>query len=114
MIKPTRWLGRDRWGALNGELRGIGAAWTYGQNFWVLPYFHEPQTKWRYITTYHSRRKMKAVAAKLAVKTHTSTQEAVTETFPLLRIIYNADQENAEKIDAWLNLDLKEQEYLGG
>lgn len=114
MIKPTRWLGRDKWGALNGELRGIGARWTYGQNFWVLPYFREPQTKWRYITTYHSRRRMKAVAAKLAVKTHTSTQEAVTETLPLLRIIYNADQENAEKIDAWLNLDDKEQEYLGG
>ncbi len=114
MIKPIRWLGRDKWGALNSELRGMGASWTYGQNFWVLPYFREPQTKWRYITTYHSRRKMKAVAAKLAVKTHTSTQEAVTETLPLLRIIYNADQENAERIDAWLDLDDKEQEYLGG
>jgi replication factor C large subunit len=114
MIKPTRWLGRDKWGALNGELRGMGASWTYGQNFWVLPYFREPQTKWRYITTYHSRRKMKAVAAKLAVKTHTSTQEAVTETLPLLRIIYKADQENAEKIDAWLDLEDKEQEFLNG
>ena len=114
MIKPIRWLGRDRWGALNGELRGMGASWTYGQNFWVLPYFREPQTKWRYITTYHSRRKMKAVAAKLAVKTHTSTQEAVTETLPLLRIIYNADSGNAEKIDAWLDLEDKEQEYLSG
>jgi len=114
MIKPIRWLGRDKWGALNGELRGMGASWTYGQNFWMLPYFREPQTKWRYITTYNSRRKMKAVAAKLAVKTHTSTQEAVTETLPLLRIIYNADQENAERIDAWLDLDDKEQEYLGG
>jgi replication factor C large subunit len=114
MIKPIRWLGRDRWGALNGELRGMGASWTYGQNFWVLPYFREPQTKWRYMTTYHSRRKMKAVAAKLAAKTHTSTQEAVTETLPLLRIIYNADQENAEKIDAWLDLEDNEQDYLSG
>jgi DNA polymerase III delta prime subunit len=114
MIKPIRWLGRDRWGALNGELRGMGASWTYGQNFWVLPYFREPQTRWRYMTTYYSRRNMKAVAAKLAAKTHTSTQEAVTETLPLLRIIYNADQENAEKIDAWLDLEDKEQDYLSG
>jgi replication factor C large subunit len=114
MIKPIRWLGRDKWGALNGELRGMGASWAYGQNFWVLPYFREPQTKWRYITTYHDRRKMSAVAAKLAVKTHTSTQEAILETLPLLRIIYNADPGNAEKIDAWLDLEDKEQDYLSG
>ncbi len=86
----------------------------YGQNYWMLPYYREPQTKWRYITTYHSRRKMKAVAAKLAVKTHTSTQEAITETLPLLRIIYNSGQGSTEEIDAWLDLEDKEQEYLSG
>ncbi len=112
MIKANRWLGRDRWGALNGDLRDMGGKWMYGQNYWMLPYYREPQTKWRYITTYHSRRKMKAVAAKLAVKTHTSTQEAVTETLPLLRIIYNSGQESAEEIDAWLDLEENEQEYL--
>lgn len=114
MIKPNRWLGRDKWGALNGELRDMGAKWVYGQNYWMLPYYREPQTKWRYIKTYHSRRKMKAVAAKLAVKTHTSTQEAITETLPLLRIIYNSGQGNTEEIDAWLDLEDKEQEYLSG
>ncbi|MBN2336792.1 hypothetical protein JXL21_14645, partial [Candidatus Bathyarchaeota archaeon] len=112
VIKPTRWLGRDKWGELNKGLRGIGASWVYGQNVWVMPYYREPQTKWRYITTYHSRRKTKAVAAKLAAKTHTSSQEAVTETLPLLKIIYKSNQERAEEIDAWLDLEDKEKELL--
>lgn len=112
VVNPARWLGRDKWGALNSHMRGIGGKWVYGQNVWVVPYLREPQVKWRYITTYHDRRKMRAVAEKLAQRTHTSTQEAVTETMPLLRIIYRGSQETADAIDDWLELEDKEREYL--
>ena len=111
-VNPTRWLGRDKWGDLNSHMRGIGGKWVYGQNVWVVPYLREPQAKWRYIMTYHDRRKMRAVAEKLAQRTHTSTQEAATETLPLLRIIYKASQESADMIDGWLELEDKEREYL--
>ena len=111
-VNPTRWLGRDKWGDLNSHMRGIGGKWVYGQNVWVVPYLREPQAKWRYIMTYHDRRKTRAVAEKLAQRTHTSTQEAVTETLPLLRIIYRASQESADVIDGWLELEDKEREFL--
>jgi hypothetical protein len=112
IVNPVRWLGRDKWGDLNSQMRSIGGKWVYGQNVWIMPYLREPQAKWRYIMTYHDRHKMKAVAEKLALRTHTSTQEAVTETLPLMRIIYKASQETADVIDGWLELEDKEREYL--
>jgi hypothetical protein len=111
-VNPTRWLGRDKWGALNSGMRGIGGRWVYGRNVWVVPYLREPQAKWRNIVTYHDRRRMRAVAEKLARRTHTSTQEALTETLPLLRIIYRASQEDADAIDQWLDLEDGERGYL--
>jgi hypothetical protein len=45
--------------------------------------------------------------------THTSTQEAVTETLPLRRIIYRSRQGAADEIDAWLELEDKEREFMG-
>jgi replication factor C large subunit len=111
-VNPTKWLGREKWGELNSLLRKIGGKWVYGQNVWIIPYIREPQSKWRYITTYHDRRRMKAIAEKLAQRTHTSTQEAITETMPLLKVIYRANQENANMIVSWLELEPKEQEYL--
>jgi len=113
LVNPVRWLGRDKWGELNGAIRSVGGRWVYGQNVWLVPYLREPQNKWRYITTYNDRRKTREVAAKLAQRTHTSTQEAVTETLPLLRIIYRSGQEAADEIDAWLDLEDKEREFLG-
>ena len=113
LVNPVRWLGRDKWGELNGAIRSVGGRWVYGQNVWLVPYLREPQNKWRYITTYNDRRKTRDVAAKLAQRTHTSTQEAVTETLPLLRIIYRSGQEAADEIDAWLDLEDKEREFLG-
>ena len=111
-INPTKWLGREKWGELNSLMRRMGGKWIYGQNIWVVPYMREPQAKWRYIMTYHDRRRMRAIAEKLAQRTHTSTQEAITETLPLLRIIYKASQENASIVDCWLELEKKEKEYL--
>ena len=112
LVSPVRWLGRDKWGELNSAIRGVGGKWIYGQNVWLVPYLREPQNKWRYISTYHDRRKTRDVAAKLAQRTHTSTQEAVTETLPLLRIIYRSRQEAADVIDAWLDLEDKEREFM--
>jgi len=113
VVSPTRWLGRDKWGALNATLRGVGGKWVYGQNVWVVPYLREPQGKWRNIATYHARHRTRDVASKLAHATHTSTQEAATETLPLLKIIYRSGQEAAEGIDSWLDLEDKEREFMG-
>lgn len=113
VLNPTKWLGRDKWGDLNAALRGVGGRWVYGKNVWVVPYLREPQAKWRYITTYHDRHRTQEVAAKLAHATHTSTQEATTETLPLLRIIYRSGEEAAEAIDSWLSLEDKEREFMG-
>jgi hypothetical protein len=112
-VNPTRWLGRDKWGALNSGMRGIGGRWVYGRNVWVVPYLREPQGKWRNIATYHTRHRTREVASKLAKATHTSTQEAATETLPLLRIIYRSGQEAADGIDSWLDLEDKEREFMG-
>jgi len=113
-VKPIKWLGREKWGEVNTALRAIGARWVYGDNVWELPYFRAPQVKWRYIRTYHSRRRMKAIAKRLAEKCHISSQEAITEVIPLLRLIYQGDQEMAEEINGWLKLDDKEAAYLAG
>ena len=112
MIKPNGWLGKKNWGELNQLLREKGARWAYGRNVWILPYYREPQTKWRYIRTFHNRRRRKEVALKIANKTHTSTQKAITETLPLLKIIYQAQPDSREELNQWLELEDKEQEYM--
>jgi replication factor C large subunit len=114
MIRPTRWLGKNKWNKMNSDLRDTGAKWVYGQNFWLLPYIRKPQAKWRYIRTYKNRHNRKNLATKLAKKTHTSTQEAITDTLPLLKIIYKLKPENREEINDWLLLEDNEQQYLLG
>jgi replication factor C large subunit len=111
-IKPNNWLGREKWGNLNQTLQNIGAKWIYGQNVWIVPYVREPLNKWRYIRTYHNRRKRRNLAGKLAKKTHTSTQEAITETIPLLKIIYKSNPNSQKEIDKWLKLEESEKEFL--
>lgn len=112
MIKPNSWLGKEKWGELNHLLRETGARWAYGRNVWILPYYREPQTKWRFITTFHNRNRRKGVAEKIANKTHTSTQKAITETLPLLKIIYQAQPDSREELNQWLELEDKEQEFM--
>ena len=112
LIKPSRWLGKEKWGELNQLLRETGARWAYGRNVWILPYYREPQTKWRYIRTFHNRNRRKGVAVKIANKTHTSTQKAISETLPLLKIIYQAQPDSREGLNKWLELEDKEQEYM--
>jgi replication factor C large subunit len=112
LVKPVKYMGDD-WRRVNDALRGVGATWVRGGNGWAIPYLRPPQLKWRYIRTYHSRRKMQAVAAKVAAKCHISSKEAVSEVIPLLRLMYK-NKANAEATTAWLELEEDEAEWLSG
>jgi len=112
LVKPVKYMGDD-WRRVNDVLRGVGATWVRGGNGWAIPYLRPPQLKWRYIRTYHSRRKMQAVAAKVAAKCHISSKEAVSEVIPLLRLMYK-NKVNAEATTAWLELEEDEAEWLSG
>jgi replication factor C large subunit len=110
LVKPMKYMGDD-WKRINEALRGLGAAWIRGGNCWTIPYLRPPQLKWRYIRTYHSRRKLQAVAAKVALKCHISSKEAVSEVIPLLRLMYK-DKATAELTSAWLELEEDEVNWL--
>ena len=113
MIKPNRWLGKEKWSQLNKNLRGIGANWIYGRNVWILPYYREPQTKWRYIFTYHKRRRLDSVARNLAIKCHTSTDEVKKDILPLLKIMIRNDEEMYNELSNWmLDIQSNKLDYL--
>ena len=102
VIKPTSWLGKDVWGKLNNNLRDIGAKWIYGKNVWVLPYYKEPQLKWRYIKTYHSRRRMNSVTSQIAYSCHTSTDKVRNDILPLLTYMIQHNEEMYNETEAWM------------
>ena len=102
MIKPTSWLGKDVWGKLNDNLRGLGAKWIYGKNIWILPYYKEPQLKWRYIKTYHSRRRMNSVTRQIAHYSHTSTDKVRNDILPLLIHMIRNSEEMFSETEAWM------------
>jgi replication factor C large subunit len=110
-IKPARYLADD-WRRVNSSLRGIGARWVRGSGYWSLPYFRPPQLVWRYRRTYHSRRRRRSIAERVAEKCHVSTKEAVAEVIPLLKVIYEDDPSMSEEITGWLVLEEKEAEWL--
>jgi replication factor C large subunit len=101
-IKPNRWLGKDKWAKLNTSLRVLGARWVYGKNVWMLPYYREPQTKWRFIRTYHARRRMNSVTRQLATKTHISSAKARNETLPLLRHMIRGNEALYDEVSTWM------------
>jgi replication factor C large subunit len=102
MIKPNSWLGKDKWNILNQNLRDIGARWIYGKNVWVLPYYREPQAKWRYISTYHRRRRINSVVNVLARKCHTSSQRARSEILPIVSYMIENDRETFNELANWI------------
>ncbi len=112
LVKPVKYMGDD-WRRVNEALRSVGATWVRGGNGWAIPYLRSPQLKWRYIRTYHSRRKLQAVAAKVALKCHVSSKEAISEVIPLLRLMYR-NKESAEETTAWLDLEEDEVDWLKG
>jgi replication factor C large subunit len=111
MIRPVKYLG-NQWRKVNNAFRNIGARWVRGGGGWEIPYFREPQTRWRYIRTYHSRRRLKSIALKIADKCHVSSKEAILDVIPLMQIMINDSQEMSEGISKWLNLEEKEIEHL--
>lgn len=112
LIKPNRWLGKEKWKHVNVAFRAMAGSWVYDDGVWAVPYFRSPQIRWRYYKTKHSRGRMKSIAKRVAEKCHISSQEAVGEVIPLLRIIFQSDERMADDIAGWLNLEEKEAEWL--
>ena len=113
IIKPNGWLGKDVWSKLNGNLRDIGAKWVYGKNYWVLSYYKEPQTKWRFIKTYHSRRRMNSVTSRIAYECHTSTDKVRSDILPLLTYMIQNNQQMYMETEAWMtNIPDKKLDHL--
>jgi len=110
-IKPVRYLGQD-WRRVNSVFRGMGAQWVRGGGRWLLPYFRPPQLIWRYRRTWHSRRRLRSVAARVAERCHISSKEAVSEVIPLIRVMFQGDKAMAEDISSWLELEKKEADWL--
>jgi replication factor C large subunit len=102
MIKPNRWLGKGKWKQLNKNLRSIGADYIYSEKVWILPYYREPQTKWRYIFTYHQRRRLESLSRQLAYKLHTSTNEVKKEILPFIRVMIENDKEMYNDFSNWI------------
>jgi replication factor C large subunit len=113
MIKPNRYL-KDDWRRVNEAFRSMGASWVRGGGCWNLPYFRSPQLIWRYRRTWHSRRRRRSIAERLADKCHISTKEAVAEVIPLVKVIFEENEAMARDISGWLRLEDKEADWLKG
>ena len=113
MIKPNRYL-KDDWRRVNETFRSMGASWVRGGGCWNLPYFRSPQLIWRYRRTWHSRRRRRSIAERLADKCHISTKEAVAEVIPLVKVIFEENEAMARDISSWLGLEDKEADWLKG
>lgn len=113
VIKPNGWLGKDLWAKLNTGLRDVGAKWIYGRNVWLLPYYKEPQTKWRFIKTFHNRRRLKSVAKRIAHHNHISSARARSDVMPLLSYMIRNNREMYDDTRAWMtNLPMNKLAYL--
>lgn len=103
IIKPNKWLGKEKWSKLNNNLKSIGAKYDFNRKIWLLPYYREPQNKWRYISTYHQRRRLNSVIRQIALKCHTSSDKVKTEILPFLRYMIRNDENMFLDISEWLN-----------
>lgn len=112
LIKPNTWLGREKWRETNEAFRAMEGGWASDGGLWRVPYFRAPQIKWRYFRTVHNRRRMRSIAERVASKCHISSQEAVKEVIPLLRIIFQSDEKMTSEITDWLELEENEAEWL--
>jgi hypothetical protein len=102
VIKPNGWLGKDLWAKLNTGLRDVGAKWVYGRNVWLLPYYKEPGAKWRFIKTFHSRRRLKSVAKRIAQHNHIGSAKARSDVMPLLSYMIRTDREMYDDTREWM------------
>jgi len=113
LIKPNKWLGREKWNQVNQAFRAMAGGWDNDGGFWRVPFFRSPQIRWRYYRTVHNRRRMNSIAERVAKKCHISSKEAVGEVIPLMRVIFEGDDRMAKEISGWLELEDKEAEWLG-
>ncbi|MDP7207730.1 MAG: hypothetical protein QGH14_04015, partial [Candidatus Bathyarchaeota archaeon] len=97
-----RWLGKEIWTKLNTNFRELGASWIYSKNIWMLPYYREPQAKWRFIRTYQSRRRMISVTKRLSVKTHSSLSKVRNEILPLLSYMIRINEAMYKDLSTWI------------
>ena len=113
VIKPNGWLGKEIWAKLNTSLRDIGAKYEYGRSAWILPYYKEPQAKWRFIKTFHSRRRMKSVTQRIADYTHIGSARARTDVLPLLSYMIRHDKAMYQDTKEWMtNIPKKKMDYM--
>ncbi|HLC99201.1 MAG TPA: hypothetical protein VJC00_04305, partial [Candidatus Nanoarchaeia archaeon] len=56
--------------------------------------------------------KRKAIAEKIADKTHTSAKRALQDTLPYMQAIFQKDIEKGMEIAEWLGLEKEEAEWL--
>ncbi len=56
--------------------------------------------------------KRKAIAKKVAVKTHTSTRAAIQSTVPYMKIIFQKDKKQAEELSEYFELEEEEKQWL--
>jgi len=56
--------------------------------------------------------KRKAIAAKIAEKTHTSSKRAIKDTLPYVKLIFKKNKEEAGRLAEFFNLDKEEIAYL--
>jgi replication factor C large subunit len=112
-VRPLRYL-KDDWRPVNSTLREMGGRWERGGGRWIIPRFRPPQNVWRYRRTWHSRRLRSSVASRVAEKCHISKQEAVVEVLPLLKVIFQGNEDMAEEISGWLELEGREKKWLRG
>jgi hypothetical protein len=68
----------------------------------LIPYYREPQSKWRYIRSFHSRRRINSVTKRLAYYTHTSARHAKNEILPLLSYMIQRNEEMYENTSKWM------------
>jgi replication factor C large subunit len=56
--------------------------------------------------------KKKAIAEKIADKTHTSKKRALQDTLPYIRPIFKKNKKEADKLTRYLNLDNEQVEWM--
>jgi replication factor C large subunit len=111
-VVPLRYLGRELWREVNTALRTLGGSWDREGGRWIVRYFRPPRIALRYWWSRESRRILRSITSKAAVRLHLSTSRAVRDVIPILRVIFQSDPEMARGISEWMELERKEIEWL--
>jgi replication factor C large subunit len=94
------------------ELLSSGVAVAKAEKYKGVVEYKETSRKLKIWIANMKAQKKKAIAEKIAAKTHTSKKQALTQTLPYLRIIFRKNKMQAVKIAQYLDLDSEQSEYL--